>query len=77
MVNYDQTVSTSSATANIEPLFCINIVPGQFHMRNGSTANLKNKQILVNLNVLFRQIAKFEGDMMKIEMKHQPGVTVL
>ena len=46
-------------------------------MRNGTTANLKNKQILVNLNVLFRQITKFEGDMMKIEMKHQPGVTVL
>ena len=33
---------------------------GQFHMRNGSTVNLINKQILVNSNVLFlRQIAKF------------------
>ena len=32
---------------------------GQFHMRNGTTANLKNKQILVNLDVLFRQITKF------------------
>ena len=46
-------------------------------MRNGTTANLKNKQILVNLNVLLRRITKFQGDMMKIGMKHQPGVTVL